>query len=78
MWVYATTCALSAISGDWNLIICGSAPSQYSTTMSYSKDFVLDLLNDLVLGAFARAPASGKLDHAVRYLSTWNGTEYAL
>ncbi|KAL5535828.1 hypothetical protein ACEPAF_3922 [Sanghuangporus sanghuang] len=43
--------------------------------MSGSKDLAFAFLNDSVLGAFGRAPTSEKLDHAVRYLSTWNGTD---
>ncbi|KZV94728.1 hypothetical protein EXIGLDRAFT_736469 [Exidia glandulosa HHB12029] len=31
--------------------------------------------NDAVLGTFARVPRSEELDHAVRYLSTWSGSD---
>ncbi|EJD49543.1 hypothetical protein AURDEDRAFT_112419 [Auricularia subglabra TFB-10046 SS5] len=31
--------------------------------------------NDAVLGSFAKVPRSDQLDHAVRYLSTWSGSD---
>ncbi|KAI5120196.1 hypothetical protein M0805_006302 [Coniferiporia weirii] len=44
--------------------------------MSSPKQLSLARANDLVLGAFSKAPMSEGLDHAVRYLSTWSGSEY--
>ncbi|KAH8102777.1 hypothetical protein DFH11DRAFT_1715450 [Phellopilus nigrolimitatus] len=44
--------------------------------MSFSKPLSLSKVNDLVLGAFSKAPTSETLDHAVRYLSTFGGSEY--
>ncbi|KAF9243424.1 hypothetical protein BU15DRAFT_86395 [Melanogaster broomeanus] len=35
-------------------------------------------LSDTTLGAFAFVPSSETLDHLVRYLSTWSGTEFVL
>lgn len=35
----------------------------------------LDKLNDSILGVFSKFPESERLDHAVRFLSTWNGSE---
>ena len=46
--------------------------------MSTSKELTAARLNDLILGLFSRAPTSETLDHAVRYLSTWNGSECVL
>lgn len=40
--------------------------------MSSSKD----KLEDVTLGAFAYAPQSELVDHAVRFLSSWAGSEY--
>ncbi|CAG7852594.1 SubName: Full=Uncharacterized protein {ECO:0000313/EMBL:CCA71460.1} [Serendipita indica DSM 11827] len=31
--------------------------------------------NDLILGVFSRLPPSPELDHAVRFLSTWSGSD---
>lgn len=41
----------------------------------HSKSMNLTRLNDLVLGSFALVPSSETLDHLVRYLSTWSGSE---
>lgn len=49
----------------------------FATTMSSSKQVSVARLNDLVLGAFALAPSSEVLDHTVRYLSTWSGSEFS-
>lgn len=38
----------------------------------------ITLLSDSTLGAFAFVPSSATLDHLVRYLSTWSGTECVL
>ncbi|KAF8525899.1 peroxisomal biogenesis factor 11 [Hysterangium stoloniferum] len=40
-----------------------------------SRPFTLAKLNDIILGAFANVPESQTLDHAVRYLSTWSGSD---
>ncbi|KAI0067265.1 hypothetical protein BV25DRAFT_1959929 [Artomyces pyxidatus] len=40
-----------------------------------SKPLNLARLNDLLLGAFARAAPSETLDHLIRYLSTWSGSD---
>jgi len=42
--------------------------------MSRSK-FTLARLNDAVLGAWSSVPPSEKLDHLIRYLSTWSGAD---
>ncbi|KAJ7494605.1 hypothetical protein B0H11DRAFT_2002546 [Mycena galericulata] len=42
--------------------------------MSRSK-LTLARLNDTILGAWSSVPPSEKLDHLIRYLSTWTGTE---
>ena len=42
----------------------------------HSKPMNLARLNDAVLGSFASVPSSSTLDHLVRYLSTWSGSEY--
>ncbi len=40
---------------------------------------VLQAAGDIVLGAVGTAiPPSEKLDHMVRYLGTWSGSEYVL
>jgi hypothetical protein len=31
--------------------------------------------NDLILGVFSRVPPSPELDHAVRFVSTWSGSD---
>ncbi|KAI0044164.1 hypothetical protein FA95DRAFT_1497534 [Auriscalpium vulgare] len=41
-----------------------------------SKPLTLARLNDLTLGAFANVAPSETLDHLIRYLSTWSGSEY--
>ena len=43
---------------------------------SSNKKLTASRIDDLVLGAFALAPTSETLDHAIRYLSTWSGSEY--
>lgn len=43
---------------------------------SISKKLTTQRIDDLVLGAFSLAPTSETLDHAIRYLSTWSGSEY--
>ncbi|KAJ7717736.1 hypothetical protein DFH07DRAFT_861003 [Mycena maculata] len=42
--------------------------------MSRSK-LTLARLNDTVLGAWSSVPPSERLDHLIRYLSTWSGTD---
>ncbi|KAF8591204.1 hypothetical protein K439DRAFT_1327939 [Ramaria rubella] len=42
---------------------------------SPSRPYTLSKLNDSVLGVFAHIPESKTLDHAVRYLSTWSGSD---
>jgi hypothetical protein len=37
--------------------------------------FYVKALNDGVLGAFSRLKPSPTLDHLLRYLSTWSGSE---
>ena len=46
-----------------------------ATTMSSSKPLTLARINDLTLGVFANAPTSKTLEHAIRYLGTWSGSE---
>ena len=50
------------------------------TDMPESKSLeVLQAAGDIVLGAVGTAiPPSEKLDHMVRYLGTWSGSEYVL
>ncbi|KAJ7284857.1 hypothetical protein C8J57DRAFT_1289667 [Mycena rebaudengoi] len=43
--------------------------------MSRSKPLTLARLNDAVLGAWGCVPPSETLDHLLRYLSTWSGTD---
>lgn len=43
-----------------------------------STPFTLAKLNDSILGAFALVPQSQELDHVVRYLSTWSGSELSM
>ncbi|KAF7330497.1 TPR-REGION domain-containing protein [Mycena venus] len=43
--------------------------------MSRSKPLTLARLNDAILGAWSSVPPSETLDHLLRYLSTWSGTE---
>ncbi|KAJ7158843.1 hypothetical protein C8R46DRAFT_402399 [Mycena filopes] len=43
--------------------------------MSRSKSLSLARLNDAVLGAWSSVPPSETLDHLLRYLSTWSGTD---
>lgn len=38
----------------------------------------LEKLNDSILGVFSNLPDSKRLDHAVRFLSTWNGSDKLL
>ena len=40
-----------------------------------SKPLTLARIEDLTLGSFALVPQSETLAHAVRYLSTWSGSE---
>ncbi|KAL4072706.1 hypothetical protein V8B97DRAFT_1870310 [Scleroderma yunnanense] len=40
-----------------------------------SKVNAIARMSDLTLGAFAFVPSSATLDHLVRYLSTWSGTD---
>lgn len=40
-----------------------------------SKPLNLARLNDLILGCFAYIPPSETVDHLVRYLGTWSGSE---
>ncbi|TDL19882.1 hypothetical protein BD410DRAFT_791503 [Rickenella mellea] len=42
------------------------------------KSLSLSRLSDVTLGAFAFAPSSEVLDHAIRYLSTWSGSDKLL
>ncbi|EGN91910.1 hypothetical protein SERLA73DRAFT_191823 [Serpula lacrymans var. lacrymans S7.3] len=39
------------------------------------KQLNLARLNDIVLGSFAFVPSSETLDHLIRYLSTWSGSD---
>jgi len=41
-----------------------------------SKSLKLQKVEDKVLGAFSMAPTSDVLDHLVRYLSSWRGSEW--
>ncbi|KAK7058421.1 hypothetical protein VNI00_002055 [Paramarasmius palmivorus] len=43
--------------------------------MSYSKPATLSRLTDATLGCFSRFPQSEFLDHLVRFLSTWSGSD---
>ncbi|KAF8206531.1 hypothetical protein K438DRAFT_1817374 [Mycena galopus ATCC 62051] len=43
--------------------------------MSRSKPLTLARLNDTVLGSWSLVPPSETLDHLLRYLSTWSGTD---
>ncbi|KAJ6544793.1 hypothetical protein DFH09DRAFT_1172767 [Mycena vulgaris] len=43
--------------------------------MSRSKGLTLARLNDTVLGAWSCVPPSETLDHLLRYLSTWSGSD---
>ncbi|KAJ7931395.1 hypothetical protein B0H13DRAFT_1594240 [Mycena leptocephala] len=43
--------------------------------MSRPKPLTLARLNDAVLGAWSSVPPSETLDHLLRYLSTWSGTD---
>jgi len=45
---------------------------------SISKKLTSQRIDDLVLGAFSLAPTSETLDHAIRYLSTWSGSDKLL
>src|ERR1700735_239749 len=40
------------------------------------KPLTLDRIEDLTLGAFGNLPPSETLNHLIRYLSTWSGSEY--
>ncbi|KAA1476238.1 hypothetical protein DENSPDRAFT_843142 [Dentipellis sp. KUC8613] len=40
-----------------------------------AKPLTLARVNDLTLGAFSRVPPSETLDHLIRYLSTWSGSD---
>ncbi|ESK90919.1 glutamyl-trna amidotransferase subunit a [Moniliophthora roreri MCA 2997] len=43
--------------------------------MSYSKPATLSRLTDATLGCFSRLPQSEFLDHLIRFLSTWSGSD---
>lgn len=43
--------------------------------MSLSKPFTIGRVNDSILGSFAFIQPSETLDHLVRYLGTWSGSE---
>lgn len=45
------------------------------TEMSLSKPLTLSRLNDLILGSFSLVQPSETLDHLIRYLGTWSGSE---
>jgi hypothetical protein len=42
---------------------------------TYAKPTTVSRLNDTVLGAFSRFDHSPTLDHLLRYLGTWSGSE---
>lgn len=66
---------LSRQPGDFDIghIVLGTLEL---TTMSLSKKLTAQRIDDIVLGAFSLVPTSETLDHAIRYLSTWSGSEY--
>ncbi|KAF9466618.1 peroxisomal biogenesis factor 11 [Collybia nuda] len=43
--------------------------------MSFSKPLNLSRLNDLILGSFSSVQPSNTLDHLIRYLGTWSGSD---
>jgi len=43
--------------------------------MSFSKPATLARLNDVILGSFAFVPPSETVDHLIRYLGTWSGSD---
>jgi hypothetical protein len=47
-------------------------------TMAKSKPLTADRIEDMTLGAFSNLPPSETLNHLIRYLSTWSGSEYDL
>ncbi len=49
-----------------------------SQSTKSNKPFSLSRLEDATLGAFALVPSSQTLDHLVRYLSTWSGSEFSI
>ena len=40
------------------------------------KPLTIDRIEDLTLGAFGNLRPSETLNHLIRYLSTWSGSEY--
>jgi hypothetical protein len=42
------------------------------------KPLSADRVEDMTLGAFGNLPPSKTLNHLIRYLSTWSGSEYDL
>lgn len=40
------------------------------------KSLTADRIEDMTLGAFSNLPPSETLNHLIRYLSTWSGSEY--
>jgi len=44
--------------------------------MSNTRKHLVTQIEDVTLGAFGNLPPSKTLDHLVRYLSTWSGSEY--
>ncbi|KAI9453331.1 hypothetical protein F5148DRAFT_1300871 [Russula earlei] len=43
--------------------------------MSNTRKHLVDRIEDITLGAFGNLPPSEKLNHLVRYLSTWSGSD---
>lgn len=50
-------------------------PLQHSKMSGTMKAYPLSRVEDLTLGSFAFVPTSATLDHLVRFLSTWSGSE---
>jgi hypothetical protein len=46
------------------------------TIMSTARRRLVNRIEDVTLGAFGNLHPSDTLNHLIRYLSTWNGSEY--
>ena len=48
------------------------------TMANTCKPLTADRIEDMILGAFGNLRPSETLNHLIRYLSTWSGSEYGI
>jgi hypothetical protein len=69
--------------GPWyctvaNISISATAGHSHYTIMSTTRRRLVNRIEDVTLGAFGNLQPSDTLNHLIRYLSTWNGSECVL